>query len=85
MVEDSNGGNPPVTPGGPISGREAIEKWYADLFKKVQFSYYVITIDQDSPHVTAGNEIWATGGYSSTVKGDNFGPRQIAADNGLLG
>jgi uncharacterized protein (TIGR02246 family) len=68
-----------VTDRGPVNGREAIEKWYADLFKKVQFSYYVITIDQDSPHVigTAGNEIWAAGGWSSTIKGEKFGPRQI--------
>jgi uncharacterized protein (TIGR02246 family) len=68
-----------VTDSGPLHGREAIEKWYADLFKKVQFTYYVITIDQDSPHVisTAGNELWAAGGWSSTIKGENFGPRQI--------
>ena len=26
---------------------------------------------------TAGNEIWATGGYSVTVKGENYGPLQI--------
>ena len=68
-----------VTDGGPVNGREAIEKWYADLFKKVQFSDHVITIDQDAPHIicTAGNEIWATGGWSSTIKGENFGPIQI--------
>ena len=68
-----------VTDRGPVNGREAIEKWYADLFKKVQFTYYVITIDQDSPHVigTAGNEIWATGGWSSTLTGENFGPIQV--------
>ena len=68
-----------VTDRGPVNGGEAIEKWYADLFKKVQFTYYAFTIDQDSPHVigTAGNEIWATGRWSSTIKGENFGPRQI--------
>jgi uncharacterized protein (TIGR02246 family) len=68
-----------VTERGPVNEREAIEKWYADLFKKVKFTYYVITIDQDSPHVisTADNEIWAAGGWSSTIKGENFGPRQI--------
>jgi uncharacterized protein (TIGR02246 family) len=68
-----------VTVSGPVNGREAIEKWYADLFKKVRFTYYVITIDQDSPHVisTAGNEIWAAGGWNSIIKGENFGPRQI--------
>jgi uncharacterized protein (TIGR02246 family) len=68
-----------VTDRGPVNGREAIEKWYAELFKKVQFTYYVITIDQDSPHAigTAGDEIWAAGGWSSTIKGENFGPRQV--------
>jgi uncharacterized protein (TIGR02246 family) len=68
-----------VTDRGPVNGREAIEKWYADLFKRVQFTYYVITIDQDSPQVisTTDNEIWAAGGWSSTIKGEKFGPRQI--------
>jgi uncharacterized protein (TIGR02246 family) len=68
-----------VTDRGPVNGREAIEKWYANLFKKVLLTYHAFTIDQDSPHVigTAGNEIWATGGWSSTLKGENFGPIQI--------
>ena len=68
-----------VTDSGPVNGRGAIEKWYADLFKKVQFTYYVITTDQDSPLVvgTTGNEIWAAGEWSSTIKSQNFGPRQI--------
>ena len=68
-----------VTARGPVNGQEAIEKWYAGLFKKVQFTYYAFTIDQDSPHVigTAGNEIWATGGWSATVKGENYGPLQF--------
>ena len=68
-----------VTDRGPVNGREAIEKWYADFFKYVLWSDHVITIDQDSPHVigTAGNEIWATGGWSSTIKGESFGPLQI--------
>jgi uncharacterized protein (TIGR02246 family) len=68
-----------VTDKGPINGREAIEKWYADLFKNVQFSDHIITVDQDSPHTfgTDGKEIWATGAWSSTIKGENFGPTQI--------
>ena len=68
-----------VSDRGPVNGREAIEKWYADFFKSVKYSDHVITIDQDSPHVigTAGNEIWATGGWSATIKGENFGPLQI--------
>jgi uncharacterized protein (TIGR02246 family) len=68
-----------VTDRGPVNGREAIEKWNADLIKAMQTSDHVITIDQDTPHVigTAGNEIWATGGWCSTVKGENYGPLQV--------
>ena len=48
-----------VTDRGPVNGREAIEKWYADLFQKVHFSDHIITIDQDSPHIigTDGKEM----------------------------
>jgi ketosteroid isomerase-like protein len=68
-----------VTDRGPVNGREAIEKWYADLFQKVHFSDHIITIDQDSPHIISmdGKEMWATGGWSTTIKGENFGPTQI--------
>jgi uncharacterized protein (TIGR02246 family) len=68
-----------VTDRGPVNGQEAIEKWYADLFQKVHFSDHIITIDQDSPHIigTDGKEMWATGGWSTTIKGENFGPTQI--------
>jgi len=64
-----------VTPQGPVYGREAIEKFFADMFKQVHFSNQVITPDQYSPHAigTAGNEIWATGEWSHTVQGQNFG------------
>jgi uncharacterized protein (TIGR02246 family) len=65
-----------VTPDGPISGRESIEKYYAGLFKQIQLSNNLAPIDDDSPHIigTAGTEMWATGKYSATVKGQNFGP-----------
>jgi len=68
-----------VTDRGPVNGREAIEKWYADLFQKVHFSDHIITIDEDSPHIigTDGKEMWATGGWTTSVKGENFGPTQI--------
>jgi uncharacterized protein (TIGR02246 family) len=68
-----------VTDRGPINGREAIEKWYADLFQKVQFSNHVITVDQDSPRImgTDGKQMWATGAWSTTIKGENFGPTEI--------
>ena len=65
-----------VTPDGPIFGRESIEKYYVDLFKQIQLSNNLAPVDDDSPHIigTAGNETWATGKYSATVKGQNFGP-----------
>jgi Domain of unknown function (DUF4440) len=59
-----------VTDQGPIFGREAIEKHYADLLQKVHFSNHVLTDDQDSPHIigTAGKEVWETGGWSCIFK-----------------
>jgi len=68
-----------LTDRGPINGREAIEKMYADLFQKVRFSDHVITVDQNSPHIlgTDGKEMWATGGWSSTIQAQNSDPVQI--------
>ena len=64
---------------GPVVGREAIEKWHADLFKQLHLSNSLITVDEDSPHMigTASNELWATGVWSATIQGQNFGPIQI--------
>jgi ketosteroid isomerase-like protein len=63
-----------VTDSGPIYGRAALEKNWANL--KLQFSDHIITVDQYSPHMidAAGNEVWMNGKYSLTVKGENFGP-----------
>jgi uncharacterized protein (TIGR02246 family) len=68
-----------LTDRGPINGREAIEKMYADLFQKVRFSDHVITVDRNSPHIigTDGKEMWATGGWSSTIQVQNSDPIQI--------
>jgi len=68
-----------VTETGPIYGREAIVKHFADLFQKVHFSDHVGKPDEYSPHIigTAGNEVWASGGWSATIKGQDFGPTQI--------
>jgi uncharacterized protein (TIGR02246 family) len=69
-----------VTDRGPVNGRQAIEKWYADLFQNVHFSDHVITVDQDSPHniSTAGKQmLWATGGWSTAIQGKDWGPKQI--------
>jgi uncharacterized protein (TIGR02246 family) len=68
-----------VEQAGPTFGREAIEKHWADRFQKVHFSDLVSTLDEDSPHIigTDGKEVWATGGWSATIKGENFGPTPI--------
>ena len=68
-----------VTETGPIYGREAIVKHFADLFQKVHFSDHIGKPDEYSPHIigTDGNEVWATGGWSTTIKGQDFGPTQI--------
>ena len=68
-----------VTETGTIYGREAIEKRWADLFKQVHFSNHIETGDQYSPHIigTAGNEAWTSGEWTTTLKGQNFGPVEI--------
>jgi ketosteroid isomerase-like protein len=62
-----------VTPYGPVWGRQDIAYWYVDLTKDVQSSNTLFTVDEDSPHTlgTAGNELWATGKWSQTLKGQN--------------
>jgi len=61
---------------GPVYGREAMEKTWADMYRHVQMSNHLSTVDQYSPHVigTAGNELWMNGEFSVTVKGQDFGP-----------
>jgi ketosteroid isomerase-like protein len=68
-----------VTDTGPIYGRKAIEKYYADLFKQVHFSNDIGKRDQYSPHIigTAGNEAWSNGEWSLTLKGQNLGPVEV--------
>jgi uncharacterized protein (TIGR02246 family) len=66
-----------VTPAGPISGREAIEKHYADDFKQgFHSSNNIATPDEDSPHIigTASKGMWATGRWSATIQGKDRGP-----------
>ena len=62
-----------VAPEGPIYGREAIAKFWIDLFKQVHFSNKVTKDDQVSPHVI-GHQLWCNGEWSQTVIGQNFGP-----------
>jgi ketosteroid isomerase-like protein len=64
---------------GPTFGREAIEKLWADRFQKVHFSNNQVTVDEDSPHIigTDGKQMWATGGWSATIQGKDWGPKNI--------
>ena len=67
-----------VTNEGPIYGREAIEKHYADLFQKVHFSNHLDTPDQTSPHAicTDGNTVWENGEWSVTYQVKGRDPAQ---------
>jgi ketosteroid isomerase-like protein len=57
-----------VSDRGPIQGREAIEKWYTDVFETWHPKSHVGKPDGDAPHIigTAGNEVWETGAWSET-------------------
>jgi ketosteroid isomerase-like protein len=59
-----------LTNTGPIYGREAIEKHYADVFQKVHYSKHLDARDQSSPHIigTTGNEAWSNGQWSLTYQ-----------------
>ena len=62
-----------VNDSGPVYGREAIKKYYTDLFQNVHFSNNVTTYDPNSPHLigTYNKEMWENGAWSMTwqVKG----------------
>jgi ketosteroid isomerase-like protein len=60
-----------VSDRGPIYGRKAIEKWYADVFQGWHPKNHAGKTGQGSPHAmgTAGNEIWSNGEWSETGQG----------------
>jgi ketosteroid isomerase-like protein len=60
-----------VTPDGPITGREAIQKWHRDLFQWWRPENCISKVDGNAYHVigTAGNEVWATGQWSDSGQG----------------
>jgi ketosteroid isomerase-like protein len=68
-----------VTDIGPFYGREAIEKYYANLFKQFHFSNHISKRDQYSPHIigTAGNEAWSNGEWSQTYQVNDGRPIQL--------
>jgi uncharacterized protein (TIGR02246 family) len=69
-----------VSPQGPLTGRQAIQKWYTDLYQWWHFKKDHITkVDWNASHLigTAGNELWATGEFSETGQGKNGEPIPI--------
>jgi ketosteroid isomerase-like protein len=68
-----------VTPEGPIIGRQAIQKWYTDLYQRWHPKNRIGKVDGNAPHLigTAGNELWATGEWSETGQGKNGEPLPV--------
>jgi ketosteroid isomerase-like protein len=65
---------------GPIYGREAIQKHWADAFQKMHFSNLFNKRDTYFPHAigTDGNVMWGNGEWGTTVQGKDWGPIQVA-------
>jgi len=70
-----------VTTEGPIIGRQAIQKWYTDLYQlwHVNVKDHIDKLDGNAPHLigAAGNELWATGEFSETGQGKNGEPLPV--------
>jgi ketosteroid isomerase-like protein len=68
-----------LTDTGPVYGRPAIQKWYADLFQQWHPTEHLVTVDQNAPHIIgmAGNEIWSNGEIIVTLQGQNGGPFKL--------
>ena len=65
-----------VTTEGPITGRQAIQKWYTDLFQWWHPKNHIDKLDGNVVHLigTAGNELWATGESNQTGQDKNGEP-----------
>ena len=68
-----------VTTEGPIIGRQAIQKWFTDLYQWWHPKNHIDKIDGNVVHLigTAGNELWATGEWSETGQGKTGEPISI--------
>ena len=68
-----------VTTEGPIIGRQAIQKWWTDLYQWWHPKNCIDKLDGNAPHLigTAGNELWATGEWSETGQDKNGEPIPI--------
>jgi uncharacterized protein (TIGR02246 family) len=68
-----------LTPEGPITGRQAIQKWWTDLYQRWHPKNHIDKLDGNATHLigTAGDELWATGEFSETGQGKNGEPIPI--------
>ena len=68
-----------LTPAGPVTGRQAIKRWNADVLQQLHPKKRAGKVDGKALHVigTAGNELWATGEWSETGQGQNGKPLPI--------
>jgi uncharacterized protein (TIGR02246 family) len=68
-----------VSDRGPIFGRQAIEKWYKDVFQGWRPKDHSGKPEREVPHLlgTAGNEVWENGEWSETGQGPKGEPIQI--------
>jgi uncharacterized protein (TIGR02246 family) len=68
-----------VTDRGPIIGRQAIQKWFTDLYQWWHPKNSIHTVYGNVVHSigTAGNELWATGEWSETGQGKTGEPIPI--------
>ena len=78
-----------LTPAGPIIGRQAIQKWYTDMYAEYQSNRpknCMAKVDGNAFHLigTAGNELWATGEYSETAQGKTGEPIPVKSYNFTL-
>jgi uncharacterized protein (TIGR02246 family) len=70
-----------VSESGPVYGRQAIEKYYAEQFREVRFLRHDTTVDPTSVRRigTDGNVLWENGEWSGTLflQGEDCGPHQV--------
>ena len=66
---------------GPVYGRQAIEKYYADQFQEVRYFRHDTKYDPISPRPigTDGNVVWENGEWSGAffLQGEDCGPHQV--------
>src|SRR5262249_17470735 len=64
---------------GPIHGRKAIKKFFADGFQKIHFISHVSTPDQHFPHIMspAGDKVWTSGQWNVTFQAQDGPPVQM--------